>query len=328
MSSSASIWGPGLANPDEFVKKSELASTADGKGAAMVGFRQAGEGAVNRTMLVKGREVVSVEDFGDIGGVDDTNVIQAAINSGHPTIILSSKVQKIVAPIYLPSDITIIAYGSTIDISEVDSYAFIAEGGNIGGNSLGDPIILNPKKGIRFIGGKFVGDPDKTQTAFQLKGVSDVVLDGVQTIDCCLMHTALVAEASPWTNSPVLKLYNVSDFSVGESISSSSGGSATVADVNTAENLLLLGSVTGTFRKNDTVTGPGGSSICVDRLVNDPGRRYGIIGESGLNSRIAAVGCSLNLSNNRTEGISFRYATDWLVADCVLNGANITWWGG
>lgn len=57
-----------------------LGSTASGKGAEMVAFKQSGTGAVDRTVSDKLREFVSVKDFGAVGdGVtDDTAAVTAA----------------------------------------------------------------------------------------------------------------------------------------------------------------------------------------------------------------------------------------------------------
>ena len=61
--------------------KADLATNNDpAKGAALVGFFQAGAGAVGQTLMTKARNIVTAEDFGAIGdGVaDDTAALQAA----------------------------------------------------------------------------------------------------------------------------------------------------------------------------------------------------------------------------------------------------------
>lgn len=66
------------------VNSSELTQLAASGGSALVGFIQAGTGAVARTAQDKMRDAVSVKDFGAAvdGSTDDTSAFQAALNTG------------------------------------------------------------------------------------------------------------------------------------------------------------------------------------------------------------------------------------------------------
>ena len=84
-------------------------------GSSLIGFIQAGSGAVARTAQAKMRDIVSVKDFGAVGdGVtDDTVAIQAAINSAVSTGN---------ANIFVPAGTYVIS--STINISNMRGVTF------------------------------------------------------------------------------------------------------------------------------------------------------------------------------------------------------------
>lgn len=58
-----------------------IVSLASSAGSALVGFIQAGTGAVLRTLQAKARDTVSIADFGCTGSGDETTKVQAAVNS-------------------------------------------------------------------------------------------------------------------------------------------------------------------------------------------------------------------------------------------------------
>lgn len=76
--------------------RAELAASS---GASIVGYTQGGSGASDRTVQSRLRDSVSIKDFGAVGdGVtDDAAAIQAAIDSGAPTIVIPKGVYRMTA---------------------------------------------------------------------------------------------------------------------------------------------------------------------------------------------------------------------------------------
>jgi hypothetical protein len=94
------------------------ASLAASSGSSLIGFIQAGTGAVATTAQAKMRETISVKDFGAVGDdvADDTTKIQAAINYAN----------TIGGDVYFPAGIYKITNGLTINNSGDTSDTFKA----------------------------------------------------------------------------------------------------------------------------------------------------------------------------------------------------------
>lgn len=143
-------------------------------GASLVGFQQAGTGAVPTTVQSKLRESVSVKDFGAVGGgvVDDTAAIIVALtaavarcNAGQPTtLFFPADIYKVTAALgtYSCSNLTIDLNGSTIDASTASfSGALLRFSGSIGAYTTltgsgveGNYFVLAPSTG--FVRGDWV----------------------------------------------------------------------------------------------------------------------------------------------------------------------------
>jgi hypothetical protein len=82
-------------------------NTSDAHLSTAIGFMQSGTGAVSRTAESKLKERVSVKDFGAVGNgvADDTEAIQAAIDSLHYKIFFPTGVYKVTEPIQLKTGV-------------------------------------------------------------------------------------------------------------------------------------------------------------------------------------------------------------------------------
>jgi len=76
-------------NASGFISAADLASTATGKGASLIGYLQAGTGAASRTVQARLRDYVTPKDFGAVGNdvADDTAAFVAAAATGRPVYI-------------------------------------------------------------------------------------------------------------------------------------------------------------------------------------------------------------------------------------------------
>ena len=109
---------------DNIPGANDLSSLAAPTGSSLIGFIQAGTGAVARTAQSKMRDIISVKDFGAVGdGVnDDTAEIQAAINAAATFGVSPNQG----ATLFFPSGKYIIS--STINLPGAQFVSLLGEG--------------------------------------------------------------------------------------------------------------------------------------------------------------------------------------------------------
>lgn len=115
-SDNSTVW---TKRADASALASDILSLAASGGAALVGFLQAGTGAVARNAQNKLREFVSVKDFGAVGdGVtDDTAAIQAAVNAAASRIYFPAGTYNHSALITTPTGVIKYLYGDGAGVS-------------------------------------------------------------------------------------------------------------------------------------------------------------------------------------------------------------------
>lgn len=138
------------------VPAADLASTASGKGAALVGFIQNGTGAVPRTLLAKVREIASVADFGAVGdGVtDDTTAINAAAAASvGKTLLLDASKTYVISAITIPAGVTLAANNSVFRKVSASATPAIT----IQGSFIADRVVLSSPGSAADVGIRIAG---------------------------------------------------------------------------------------------------------------------------------------------------------------------------
>ena len=161
-----------------------LAQLAASGGSNLIGFLQAGTGAVATTVQAKLRESVSVKDFGAVGdGVtDDTVAIQAAINSfpsGQGTIFFPKGIYLVTSTITVAQDrINLIGQGQWVSQIKFvptanDICIFIGKGGE--GTTDAGVIVQCSVKGFSFTS----TNTTYKKTALELKDIGECYFDDI-----------------------------------------------------------------------------------------------------------------------------------------------------
>jgi parallel beta-helix repeat protein len=166
------------ANDADISLRNDLAAAS---GSSIVGFQQAGLGAVIRTTLAKLREIVSVKDFGAVGDgvVDDTAAIQAALDavSGSGGVVVippSSSFYKVTNSIYPKSNTTIIGYGAELRNTTANVFVMVW--------ALGQPGVANYLTDISVYG--LTVDCNGTFIDCTGSGIGGSYCDNLRVIDC------------------------------------------------------------------------------------------------------------------------------------------------
>lgn len=164
------------------INTADLASTASGNGAALVGFKQVGTGAVDRTVLSKAREIApSPADYSTTYSSSPAVAIQAAIDASAALnsrlIVLPDGDVTIASDILLTSRKAVLQFGAgTYTFASGASIKVDGEKNvTIVGRGIGMTKLLGTTAGQKLIqfSGVHTGGASNRQTV-----ISDLTLDG------------------------------------------------------------------------------------------------------------------------------------------------------
>ncbi len=225
---------------------SDFATPLNGSsGSSLVGFLQAGTGAVTRTAQAKMRDVVSVKDFGAVGdGVtDDTAALQACYTA-HPGAVIDHENGKtyIVSATLNVSSGSILQGASTIKAKNATAIA----GAVLLGSGVSDVKIRELK-----INGNASGSNGATFGVFFMSGSRNVI-ENVHVFDT--LQTGLKLESESGS-----KILNNQVINCGRVGFAENHGIEVISITSTPlQNIVIAGNtVTAAFRKGITTYSTG-----------------------------------------------------------------------
>jgi len=196
-------------------------------GSSLVGFIQAGTGAVATTVQTKLRETVSVKDFGAVGdGVaNDTVAINLALNSGAKTVVMPKGEYLVSSSIIVPSNTWLKGDGvSAVTIKPFAStYAFVFIQNYEASQALGSTLDENIRISDLTIDGLSVVkqpvDDSKRGMGIELYAAKNVYIHDIKIINMPLSGIEIVGGKAasmrggyppPYGNStPLLKCIDI-----------------------------------------------------------------------------------------------------------------------
>lgn len=155
--------------------RQDLASTATGKGGALVGFKQLGTGAVARTTLDKMRESVSVKDFGAVcdGVTVDTAALVAAdayCTANGKTLLIEGTPLIDQSLAFLNKSSWSFAGGNGVTGSDYPQSYLIKK------STVTGPLLIFERDGVVLDGLAIVGQPGNTDNGVDLRGNSPLLI--------------------------------------------------------------------------------------------------------------------------------------------------------
>lgn len=262
-----------------------LTDLATSAGSALIGFLQAGTGAVLRTLQSKARETVSVSDFGVTGdGVaDDTTKVQAALNSGASVVVIPAAVTVGVSALTMVAGQTLEVRGKIKKLSGTSPAVLMTANckvlgfgmGEINGNGVAaEGITASGSTGL-VVDGMYVHDTGGKAITFYA-GCTKYRITNNRIFNCTVVGAALNVEYSnsgTISDNQIDTAYHGIVFYGGDAnVSTVVGGSGITITGNVVKNI-TKGGIWGTLHSHVSMTG-NHANTCGDVCFDFEGCSY------------------------------------------------------